>query len=585
MINKNNVGAIYKHINSRLTHKSGIAPLKNSQNDLIVDSKEKAELLNTHFVSVGTVDDGVLPNISFTSDASFDSISFTTSRVLKVISKLKKNSAAGPDGFAPIIFMSLKASLAYPLSLLFTAIFQNGVLPDEWKKAIVTPMFKKGKSSDPNNYRPISLTCVCCKLFESVIKDQLLSYLTLYSLITDTQHGFLQKHSTITNLAESLNNWTMSLEKKIPVKVLYIDFEKAFDKVSVPKLLHKLEHLGISGLLLQCIRSFLTQRTQAVRIDGVQSRFLRVISGVPQGSVLGPFLFLLFINDLPDIFDPSFRDKLFADDLKLYKSIDNSDDNLGFQLALNQLSDWCNRWQLKLSVAKCGSLFLRGSTTPNDNQDLFIDGNSLTLFESTKDLGVTIDSRLSFTAHIDEAVSKAKSRCYLLLKSFRNRNIRLMVFAFKVYVLPLLDYCSTIWCPYKLNDIDRIEAVQRSFTKKLEGLATLSYVERLLVCELPSLELRRLRTDLILCFKIIHKLIALNFSDFFQFDTNSHGTRGHRYKLMLPLVRTSVRKNFFAVRIIPAWNFLPDEIVSLCDVAIFKTKLLCIELSSFLVRI
>ena len=274
VINKNNVGAIYKYINSRLTHKSGIAPLKNSQNDLIVDTKEKAELLNTHFVSVGTVDDGVLPNISYTSDASFDSISFTTSRVLKVISKLKKNSAAGPDGLAPIICMSLKASLAYPLSLLFTAIFQNGVLPDEWKKAIVTPMFKKGKSSNSNNYRPIFLTCVCCKLFESVIKDQLLSYLTLYSLITDTQHGFLQKHSTVTNLAESLNNWTMSLEKKIPVKVLYIDFEKAFDKVSVPKLLHKLEHLGISGLLLQCIRSFLTQRTQAVRIDGVTITFL-----------------------------------------------------------------------------------------------------------------------------------------------------------------------------------------------------------------------------------------------------------------------------------------------------------------------
>ena len=165
--------------------------------------------------------------------------------------------------------------------------------------------------------------------------------------------------------------------------------------------------------------------------------------------------------------------------------------------------------------------------------------------ESTEDLGVTVDSHFNFSKHIDEAVSKAKSRRYLILKKFKNRNIQLMIFYFKVYILPLLDYCSSIWSPYKLSDIDRIEKIQRSYTKKLDGLTNLSYSDRLLACNLPSLELRRLRNDLILCYKIVHHLIAINFFDFFQLDVNSHGTRGHTYKLVLPLARNTVRKNFF----------------------------------------
>ena len=180
--------------------------------------------------------------------------------------------------------------------------------------AIVKPVFKKGNALDPNNYRPISLTCVICKMFESIIKNQLLLYLEGGSIISRAQHGFLSKHSTTTNLLESLNDWTKSLESKQFVKVLYVDFEKAFDRVSVPKLLQKLKSIGISGRLFECICSFLSNRSQSVRVGTALSTSLNVVSGVPQGSVLGPFLFLLFINDLPDALDDTCSTKLFADE-------------------------------------------------------------------------------------------------------------------------------------------------------------------------------------------------------------------------------------------------------------------------------
>ena len=584
VIMKNSTGLIYRHINSRLNHKSGIAPLIDVSGKLVTDNNKKSELLNNHFVNVGTIDDGILPALDMVQHEGLDSIYFSENRVKEIISRLKTNSAAGPDGLAPIIFKKLKHILAVHLALLFTKIVTTGSLPDEWKKAFVTPVFKKGKTSDPNNYRPISLTCVCCKIFESIVKDQLLSYLMAHSLISKDQHGFLKKHSTTTNLIESLNNWTMSLEKKEQIMVIYIDFEKAFDKVSIPKLLHKLQHLGLSGLLLKCLESFLNDRFQAVRIQGAQSHFQKVKSGVPQGSVLGPFLFLLFINDLPNTFDPTFKDKLFADDLKLYKNIDNTSSVVDFQLALNHLYDWCKRWQLGLSVSKCGSVLIGGSKSTDVKYDLFINDTPLSTFSSTKDLGVMIDSRLNFNEHIDTMVSGAKSRCFLLLKSFICRDIDIMIFAFKVYVLPLLEYCSSIWCPSKLTDIDRIEKVQRSFTKKLTGLSNLTYKERLVLCKLPSLELRRLWNDLTLCFKIVHNQIAITFTDFFEYDKNPHGTRGNKFKLKIPFARSTIRKNFFAVRVVPPWNSLPDEVVSLTDVSVFKTKLHLVNLDAFLAR-
>ena len=225
------------------------------------------------------------------------------------------------------------------------------------------------------------------------------------------------------------------------------------------------------------------------------------------------------------------------------------------------ISDWAETWQLKLSIQKCGSLLLKGKYNYIDTQDLFINEDLLSVLESVKDLGIIVDSQLSFTPRIDSVIARAKQRIYLIFKSFKSRSIKMLMTTYKTYILPILDYCSSVWSPQKLSDIDNLENVQRYFTKRLHKLWHSSYADRLIKCNIVSLEKRRLITDLILCFKIINNAVELKFDDFFTFDKNNK-TRGHNLKLRKPLCKTSIRQILFSVRVVPVWNFLLSSIVT-----------------------
>ena len=214
---------------------------------------------------------------------------------------------------------------------------------------------------------------------------------------------------------------------------------------------------------------------------------------------------------------------------------------------------------------------------------MFVNNVSLPVLNSVKDLGVIVDCRLSFEEHISSIVNKAKQRIYLIFKSFTTRNINVLDFAYKTYILPIVDYCSNVWCPSKLGDIDRLEKIQRYFTKRLQGLWNIPYCNKLQICCLPSLEQRRLYSDLVLCFKIVHKLIALDFDNFFVLDPNTR-TRGHNFKLLMPRWNTQHRHNFFSVRIVPVWNSLSFELVNSQSVNSFKTGLFKTDINKFLLR-
>ena len=234
-------------------------------------------------------------------------------------------------------------------------------------------------------------------------------------------------------------------------------------------------------------------------------------SGVPQGSVLGPLLFIIFINDMSNIFPPHIKPKLFADDAKLYTDIKTNDDVEDLQNCIDLLSQWANDWQLQISIPKCSTFDI---PIPNSKKIVYkyisIDGNILTTVNEVKDLGILLDSRLTFSPHISQMVAKAKQRLFLIFRVFRTRELAPLILAYKSYILPLLSYCSSVWSQYLyiLGDIIAIESVQRLFTRKLPNLKNVPYNERLKMLCLPSLELRRLRADLLLCYKILNGLMS-----------------------------------------------------------------------------
>jgi len=514
-----------------------------------------------------------------TTNININNIDFNSSVVYKHLRQLKPKTSSGPDGLSALFLKNLSSSLALPLSILFKLSFSSGILPDIWKSAIITPIFKKGQTCDPGNYRPISLTCVLCKLMESVIKDNLIKHLYDNKLITKHQHGFLTKHSTCSQLLECVNDWSIALNFRNSVDVVYIDFCKAFDSVVHSKLLYKLKAYGINGLLLQWITNFLNNRSQSVRVGSCVSDFSAVISGVPQGSVLGPILFLVYINDLVDLFGPDVTVKLYVDDAKVYINIVDIASINTLQDALFSISRWATLWQLKISINKCSVLHLGKN---NLLYDYAIDSVTLPNVRDVRDLGVIIDSRLSFSAHYAQIVSKAHQRAGMITRCFKSKDAHLLFRAFATYVRPLLEYCSPVWSPVYKCDIAKLESVQRRFTKKLKGLHELCYLDRLDYLKAETLEKRRLKQDLIMMYKIMHNYVDIDINELFYL--NGPGvTRGHNFKLVKPLCFNNSRLHSFSCRRINCWNNLHYDIVNLTALNNFKNAIDNVDLTNYLI--
>ena len=339
VIQNSSLGAFYRYVNRKLLFSSGVGILKTNTGQMVANASEKATLLNEYFCSVFTQDDGKLPPLRrrVSDDVSIENIEFTPARVLKAVNQIKNKRSLDPNGFSPVFIKKLCYVLIKPLCVLFNFLYNCGQFPNDWRLANVIPVFKKGSTTACDSYRPISLTSIFCKLFERILKEQILIYLYQNRLISCHQHGFLSKSSTCTQLLESVNDWSLAISNRRLTDIIYFDFSKAFDSVSHQKLIHKLSAYGLTGRLLDIIDAFLSNRFQRVTIDGVYSTFKPVTSGVPQGSVLGPLLFLLFINDVTDLFDGTINVKLYADDIKIYLEIVNDASVQCLQRGINDL--------------------------------------------------------------------------------------------------------------------------------------------------------------------------------------------------------------------------------------------------------
>jgi hypothetical protein len=585
-VRKNNIGSFYNFVRNKLNNHIVIKEISKSDGTYASSDHDIAETMNSFFASVFTADNGSTPLVDKNVnplDVKIESVAFTPMTVYKALKKLKPSTSTGPDGLPNVLLRNCADSLALPLCHIFDTSFKDSKLPSSWKIANVLPIHKKGCTSDPNNYRPISLTSSCCRVMERILNEDILNYLLANNLITKHQHGFIRGRSTSTNLLECINDWSLNLQNQAGTDVIYFDFKKAFDSVSHPKLLTKLEAYGLSGLLLSWIKAFLNGRSQSVMLNGYQSDLISVISGVPQGSVLGPTLFLLYINDVSNIFQNlSVTCKLYADDIKLYSCYTtNSQSVHDLSEAIERLTAWSHTWQLSLAANKCFLFTVKNSKIyPSDHIYMLAD-SCLSHVDSIRDLGVTVDSSLKFDKHVSLITRKALVRSCLILKCFRSRDRSLLVKAFCTYVRPLLEYCCSVWSPHHRYLIDKLEGVQRFFTKRLEGLAHEPYHIRLFLLNLESLEYRRLFQDLILCYKVYHRLVDTELYQALSRPTCTI-TRGHSSRLQKISCRIDATKYFFTNRIHDAWNDLPCAVVDTESLALFKKRLGSVNLSAYL---
>ena len=350
-------------------------------------------------------------------------------------------------------------------------------------------------------------------------------------------------------------------------QVFSFGFSKAFDKVPHQRLLTKLKGYGISGKIYDWVKDFLHGRKQKVVINGSSSTTIPVTSGIPQGSVLGPILFLIYINDLPEEIDCFI--KLFADDSKLYKPVSTLGEANNLQGNIDKAVVWSNKWKMTFNQSKCKHLHV-GKKAPLG--DYTMTNHPVEQVPYEKDLGVIVDQKLEFTVHINGKISKANRALGIIYRAFTYLDKGIFLNLFKSLVRPHLEYASTIWTPIYKKDKIAIENVQRRATRLLGNLSEKSYPERLRELGLPSLEYRRLRADVIQTYKILNNIDQVDKSKLFTM-ANSNTTRGHSKKLYKRRSRLRMRSNFFSNRVVDVWNSLPEEVVSAPSVNCFKSRL------------
>ena len=433
------------------------------------------------------------------------------------------------------------------------------------------PIFKKGIKSKPGNYRPVSLTSVVCKLFEGFIRNALYEHFVANHLLSEHQFGFCKGRSCVTQLLVTINEWMDKLDNNKPVDAAYLDFRKAFDTVPHKRLISKLRGYGVEGRLLDWIQDFLSDRSQYVSVNGHCSESVPVTSGVPQGSVLGPTLFIYFINDLPLVTNLPMN--IFADDTKAFNKAESREDQLKMQEAIDAMVQWTKIWLLEFNKLKCKVLHT-GKSNPKYEYSIGTGTDKLILEETIneKDLGVYIDPLLTFDNHISETIKKSTNMSYLISRTITHKYADIMIPLFKALVRPTLEYANVVWFPSKRKDINTLEDVQRRFTKRIVGMNELSYEDRLKKLNLPSLEYRRIRGDMIETFKITHNIYDTRVSSNLL-KLNKSSTRSHGFKLEKARVNTRQYQNFFSNRVVNLWNNLPSDIVNADNINAFKNKL------------
>ena len=514
-----------------------------------------------------------LPNNQPAIFPSLSEIIISSQDVKDAISLIDPSKASGPDLVSPNLLKKGVNELSGPLSKFFTRLLLNSEFPSQWKRANVAPVFKKSDPSTPSNYRPISLLSCLGKVMERCVHKYLYNYVVSNEILTKCQSGFIKGDSTTNQLLFLYNDIVKALDEGKEVKSVFCDISKAFDRVWHRGLLFKLESIGIKDSLLSWIRSYLRNRHQRVVIANATSNWSAINAGVPQGSILGPLLFLIYINDIVSDIEANVR--LFADDTSLYIIVDDpTQSSVALNSDLSHILSWSKRWLVSFNPAKTESLIFSRKRNKPQHPALLMDNVPITKVNNHKHLGLTLSDDAKWNSHIKATTDKAWKRIGLL------RSLKFVLSRFSLekmyisFIRPLLEYGDTIWdnCSQELkNDI---EAVQIEAARIVTGATKLCNTDRL-ISELrwDTLSERRRKHRLTVFYKMKNHLTPSYLSDLVPKQNRPAYNLRSTHDVPAIHTRTTLYGTSFLPKTIREWNELSPVVRNSPSLPSFKNKI------------
>lgn len=562
-------------------NKNKVNTCKMSYNSVeLNNSNEIVEGFASYFQSVFKVSSNL---DNFSNETGCNNIfDISDNDIVDSIKQLKSSRSVGFDNVPSFIIKSCYEFFIYPLLIIFNISMQTCTFPDKWKISKVCPIYKKGAKSDITNYRPIAILSVFSKVFEKIVHKKL--YSETSNIICNQQHGFLPKRSTVTNLLTINNEITTAFEQNSQIDVVYTDFSKAFDSIDFSILCHKLLTLGLSYNLIMWIYSFMSNRNLYVYFLGSKSNYFVSTSGVPQGSTLGPLLFILFINDLPEIINYS-KCLLFADDLKLFMRVTDIQDCFKLQSDLDNLILWCSRNKLFLNIQKCAVVSFSCKITLVQNN--YILGNEIIQrYFKFKDLGVLFDSKLCFRAHIEDISTRAYRSLGYILRNFSNLNNNTQIVLFNYFVRTKLEYASVIWDTNWDSYNYLIEKIQNKFLRFLFFRTNNYYPQNFSgsnlrdLYDIQELKVRRDICNLVFFYKVLNNDIdCALILNLISIHVPNLRLRNRPYIFHEKLCKTHASLKFAVNRFSRLYNLISDDVDIFHDsLSTFKRK--CFRLLS-----
>jgi exonuclease III len=587
---KSNPKEAWKTINSLLGRRNKptiVNELKLGENSL-TNPKDIAEGFNEYFSNIGPnlasqIDTSNSNYETYVKNAESEFTAFqpvTVNLVYKLLTGLSSNKATGVDKISCKIIKIASSAISDSLTHIFNQAITLSSFPDEWKTARVIPLYKNGQRNVAGNYRPISVLPAISKVMEKILYDQLYNYLSNFRLLSDSQFGFRKFHSTATALLDCTNDWYMNLDRKMFNLVVLIDLKKAFDTVDHQILLRKLELYGVKGQALSFLNSYLSNRSQKCQINGSLSSEKMIRCGVPQGSILGPLFFLLYINDLPQCLSKT-KPRLFADDTNLTAS---GDSITRLEAAVNSDLENLRKWlianKLSLNVAKTEFMLIGSKqmikSISNWQPNVEIENKQIKQVHECKTLGVTVDQHLSWKSNTENICKKITSGISALrrLKDFVDRQTLLSVY--NAIVRPYFDYCCEVWDVFSETQSKRLQKLQNRSARIIMNMSNdTDHSVALQALGWKTLKTERKKAKAKMMYKLLNSKGPQSLTDLFTYkgERTSYNLRNISSNLCLPQPRTNNLKKSLLYDGSFLWNSIPKEIRESKSLSSFKTKI------------